>query len=159
MYRIQQITNNSLQNNTLVLPDGSSLTLQIYFRPMQYGWFINELTYGSFILRGVRITNNPNMLRQFKNKLPFGLACYSIQNREPSLQDDFSSGASKLYILSAIEVQQYEQLIAGVPFWVSTISYPVGTLTNYQGIIYVSLVEPNVGHNPATSPTYWGVYE
>lgn len=111
MYLIPQITDAPLQTQTLVLADGSSLQMTIYFVPMQYGWFITELTYGSFTLNSLRITNNPNMLRQFKNQIPFGLACFSKADREPSQQADFLSGASKLYILSSNEVQEYEDFL------------------------------------------------
>lgn len=111
MFLIQQITSNPLQKQNLVLQDGSTLSLTIYFRPMQFGWFVNELTYGDFVLRGMRITNSPNMLNQYINKLPFGLACYSTANREPSQQEDFSSGNSKLYILNQAECDEYREFI------------------------------------------------
>lgn len=111
MYLIQQITEDPLQNQTLILPDGSSLSLTIYFVPMQYGWFITSLTYKDFAIQGLRITNSPNILYQFQNQIPFGLACFSTQNREPTQQQDFSSGASLLYILSQEECQQYAELI------------------------------------------------
>src|SRR6266403_3673629 len=100
MLLIQQITTNPLQSQTLVLPDGTSFFLQLYFRPMQFGWFIEKFTYGDFVLNGLRITNSPNMLNQWRNILPFGLGCFSIANREPSFQEDFSSGNSKLYVLT-----------------------------------------------------------
>lgn len=112
MFLIQQVTNNPNQKQTLVLQDGTSLTMTIQFVPMQYGWFITELTYQTFTLRGLRVTNSPNMLHQFRNQLPFGLACFSSANREPSQQDDFSSGASTLYLLSAAEVEQYTEFLA-----------------------------------------------
>lgn len=76
------------------------------------GWFINEISRNDFVLRGVRITNSPNILNQFRNKIPFGLACYSTDNREPAYQDDFSTGASKLYILSAEEVEEYAEYLS-----------------------------------------------
>lgn len=107
MFLIGQITSDPCQQQQLVLADGSAIALQIYFRSMQLGWFINQITYGAFILQGVRITNSPNILNQFKNQIPFGLACLSTSEREPSQIEDFSSGASKLYILSATEVEQY----------------------------------------------------
>lgn len=107
MFLVGQITADPLQQQQLVLADGSTLTLQIYFRSMQFGWFINQLTYGTFQINGLRITNSPNMLNQFRNQIPFGLACISMSEREPSQLQDFSSGASKLYILSAAEVAQY----------------------------------------------------
>jgi hypothetical protein len=111
MYIIQNITSDALQNQTLVLPDGTSFSLTIYFVPMQYAWFITQLVYGSFTLQGMRITNSPNMLNQFVNQLPFGLACYSNANREPSQQQDFSSGASTLYVLTQAEAQEYLEFL------------------------------------------------
>lgn len=111
MYLIQQITDAAFQKQNLILPDGTSLFLTIKFVPMQYTWIISELVYQSFILQGVQITNSPNILFQFQNQIPFGLACYSVQNREPSLQEDFASGASKLYILSQAEVIAYSEII------------------------------------------------
>ncbi len=112
MFLIQQVTNNPNQKQTLVLQDGTSLTMTIQFIPMQYGWFITELTYQNFTLQGLRIMVSPNMLHQFRNQIPFGLACFSAANREPSQQDDFSSGAATLYLLSAAEVQQYTEFLA-----------------------------------------------
>jgi hypothetical protein len=114
MYLVQQVTSDPLQVQTLILPDGSSLNMTTYFIPLQYGWFITSLVYGSFTLNGLRITVSPNMLRQFKNQIPFGLACYSNgAAREPSQQQDFSSNAFSLYILDAAEVAQYEQVLMG----------------------------------------------
>ncbi len=111
MLLIQQVTSNPLQAQNLTLPNGSSLSLVLYFRPIQQGWFINNLTYGSFIINGMRITNSPNMLNQYRNQIPFGLACFSAFNREPSQQQDFSSGASKLYILTQAEVTAYAEFL------------------------------------------------
>lgn len=89
------------------MPDGTVIALTIYFRPMQFGWFVNQLSYGDFTLNGLRITNSPNMLNQWRNLLPFGFACYSNGDREPQLLQDFSSGQSKLYILTQEEVEAY----------------------------------------------------
>ena len=112
MFQIQNITSETKQLQTLVLPDGTSIVLEICFVPMQLGWFITSLTYGEFILNGVRITNSPNILYQFKNQIPFGLACFSTQDREPSLQEDFQSGASKLYVLTEAEVAEYAEFLS-----------------------------------------------
>lgn len=111
MFLIQRITGNPLQQQTLVLDDGSTVFIEMYFRPMQFGWFFNTITYQTFTLNGLRITNSPNMLNQFQNQIPFGIGCFSTNNREPSQQNDFSSGASKLYILNAAEVAEYEEFL------------------------------------------------
>lgn len=111
MKLIQQITSDPLQQQSLILDDGTAVKIQLYFRPMQFGWFINELSYGDFLLQGLRITNNPNMLHQWRNKLPFGLACYTTGNREPTQQEDFSSATAKLYLLTAEEVEAYTEYL------------------------------------------------
>jgi hypothetical protein len=101
------------QKQRLILPDGSSVTITLVFKPMQYGWFIKELTHLEFTLKGVRIVNSPNILQQFKNQIPFGIACYSRQNREPSLLEDFDSGNSTLYLMTEAEVEEFSSYIRG----------------------------------------------
>ncbi len=111
MNQITQISDNALQKQSLLLEDGTVFSITMYFVPLQTGWFITELTYGTFIIRSLRITNSVNMLNQFRNLIPFGLACLSTANREPSFQQDFSSGASKLYILTQAECEEYAEIL------------------------------------------------
>jgi hypothetical protein len=108
---IEHISSDPLQKFTMVLPDGTAFTFTLYFVPMQQGWFITELSYQSFILRGLRVSNSVNMLNQFRNLIPFGLGCISVANREPSLDEDFSSGNSKLYLLSQVETDEYAEYL------------------------------------------------
>ena len=117
MYLIQWPTNAPLQSQQIVIPSGTgagtSLTLTTRFSPMQIGWFVDSLTYGStFILNGLRITTQPNMLYQFLNQIPFGLGCFSTDNREPTQQDDFFSGACNLYLLDSTEIAEYAEILA-----------------------------------------------
>jgi hypothetical protein len=114
MYLIQQITSDPVQKQTLILPNGSPLNMEMRFVPLQYGWFITSLAYGTFLLEGLRITVSPNFLRQFKNQIPFGMSCVANNvSREPTLQPDFSSGAFSLFILDQDEVAQLEGLLSG----------------------------------------------
>lgn len=114
MNLISAVTDNTLQQQTLVLADGTTFTMTMYYIPMQYGWFITSLTYGSFAINGMRICVSPNLLYQFQNQIPFGLACFSnVGGREPTQQQDFSSGAFSLYILSQVECQQLRAYIQG----------------------------------------------
>jgi hypothetical protein len=113
MFRIQNLTDQPRQKQTLFLPDGTFIQMSIYFIPMQLGWFIPSLVYQGFVLNGLRITNSPNFLYQFKNQIPFGIACFSDQEREPTQQEDFLSGASRLFVLTAEEVEQYTRFLSG----------------------------------------------
>lgn len=112
MYLIQQVTNAPLQQQSLVLYNGAILSLTFYYSNQQQGWFINNLTYGTFILNGLRIVVNPNMLNQFRNQIPFGLGCFTTLLREPTQQQDFSSGNFSLYILDQSEIDEYAILLS-----------------------------------------------
>lgn len=113
MRQILRITNYALQQHQLILDDGSVVSLELYYRPNQQGWFFNFITYLDFTLNSIRITNNPNLLYQWRNKLPFGIACFSTANREPMLQNDFLSETSKLYLLNADDVEEYAEFLTG----------------------------------------------
>lgn len=113
MYKIENITSDARQKQTFILPDGSRIQISLYFIEQQLGWFITSLVYGDFTLTNVRISNSPCMLYQFRNRIPFGLACFSDGDREPMLLNDFVSGASKLYILTEDEVNLYTEFLSG----------------------------------------------
>lgn len=117
---IQQVTADPVQKQTVVLPDGSSLTYVLRYRPIQQGWYFDALTWtGGWQTSGLRIVNIPNMLHQWKNLLTFGLGCTTAGNREPTQQQDFSSGASRLFILTAAEVAAYTAFLGAGPSGVS----------------------------------------
>lgn len=113
MLYIPNLSSYPLQTQTVLLPDGSAFTFTMYYVPLQYGWFITNLQYGDFVLNGLRITNHPNMLYQFQNKISFGLACFTKENREPTQLKDFSSKASSLYVLTEAEVDEYTNYVKG----------------------------------------------
>lgn len=113
MYAVDNIVANAKQKQTLVLPGGDLIDFSMFYVSAQLGWYIRELKYINFVLNGMRITNSPNMLHQYRNQIPFGIACFSDQNREPTQQKDFLSGASKIYILTADEVATYAGILSG----------------------------------------------
>lgn len=110
---IQQITDNAKQKQTIILDDGSSFSLRLEYKPLQLGWFIVELNYNGFILQNIRIVNSPNFLQQFKNQIPFGLACSVKGGQEPMLQEDFAQNRATLYLLDADEVAEFGDFLGG----------------------------------------------
>lgn len=113
MFLIQKITTAALQKQTLFLEDGTTFSFTLSFRPIQQCWVIQNLTYIDFILNGLQVTSQPNLLYQWANKLPFGLFCLVAGNREPSLQQDFASGAAQLFVLNEAEKNAYTEIIRG----------------------------------------------
>lgn len=111
MLLIQSITSDSYQKQSVSLDDGTFITFTLRFVPLQQSWFFDEITWQDWTVQGLRCSNQPNMLYQWKNLIPFGLGCFSTNNRDPQLQEDFQTGASKLYILTEAEVQEYEEFL------------------------------------------------
>lgn len=112
MLNIQGWTQESCQNQTLLLPDGTAINLTMNYIPNQYGWFIQNLTYGNLILQNLRMVVSPNILQQFKNQIPFGLACFTTDGMESTQQQDLNSNYATLYVLTAAEVAEYSGILS-----------------------------------------------
>jgi hypothetical protein len=98
MNRIEGITDKPKQQMTISLDDGTPVSLLIEYRPNQLGWFY-DLSVGGFVLNGQRLVTSPDLLRKFRNILPFTLAVLTTNNVEPMNQQDFADGTAKLYLL------------------------------------------------------------
>lgn len=56
--------------------------------------------------------------------------------------------------------QKIQKIIASANFkgdWNSTTVYNVGDVVNYDGVVYLSLIDNNQGIEPGTDDTYWAV--
>jgi hypothetical protein len=59
-------------------------------------------------LYGQRVVASPNMIRQFRTQVTFGLGCITQNNIEPMGQEDFVNGTATLLVLGATDVAQVE---------------------------------------------------
>lgn len=98
------------QTANLVLDNGDIIPFSMYYSTNQQGWFYS-FQYGNFIAYGRRLVVSPNMLRQFRNTIPFGISCTSVDGYESIYQNDFQSGRINLYLLNQAEVLEAENLI------------------------------------------------
>lgn len=114
MLEIGNISDDAFQTQTVVTDDGISFYMELYFVPLQLSWIITKLTYEDFTLENIRVCNSPNLLHQFKNQLPFGIAVKSDQDREPMFLEDFQEGYSKMYLLTEDEMEEYSEYLSGV---------------------------------------------
>jgi hypothetical protein len=115
MNLITNFSTDPLQVQTINLPNGNVITLTLCFKPMQFGWFIQELDYLGFTLNGKRLCLGANILYQWQNLLPFGIGVYSSSNREPSLQQDLTDPAGvSIYLLTQAECQAYQEFLSGI---------------------------------------------
>jgi hypothetical protein len=113
MKQINIITNSNSQIMKFVLPVNSkNIDVQIFFKEQQKGWFIS-FDYEGFSVRSMRIVTSGNFLHQYRNLIPFGLACTVENNQEPMLRDDFLSKRAILYLLTQNEVTAFSEAISG----------------------------------------------
>jgi hypothetical protein len=110
---VDSITADSKQKQTLSLTNGASIIIQMEYKPLQSSWYFTSIAYGDFEITNIRICSSPNMLHQFKNKIPFGIAIKSIGNFEPTQQQDFLSKRSVMYILNSDETEAYYRYLQG----------------------------------------------
>lgn len=110
MKTINEFTADPKQNHVFTLEDGTVINITFEYRANQTGWFMSFIYEGrSFNNR--RIVASPNMMRQFKDIIPFGLGCSTMDGGEPMFQTDFSSNRATFYLLNADDVQTVEDEI------------------------------------------------
>lgn len=90
------------------LEDGGTIQLTLNFRSNQRCWFYSILGSSGFTVNNRRLVNSPNMLRQFRRNINFGLSCVVSDGGEPWFLDDFINGRVKIYELSLADVATVE---------------------------------------------------
>lgn len=110
MYYVDVINDNASQIMSLVLDNGKNVNLKIRYSANQKGWFY-DLSYLDFNLYGRRIVTSQNMLRQFKNFIPFGIAILTTDGYEPIFIDDFKTKRANMYVLNQEDVQTVESFL------------------------------------------------
>lgn len=107
------LTDQPKQTTTIVLADGSRATLALEYRPNQLCWSY-DLAWGSIEINGCQLVASPNIVREFRHRLPFGIAVITAGNIDPTDQECFVNGAASVYLLDAADVEDVEAaLFAG----------------------------------------------
>jgi hypothetical protein len=112
MIQVTGLTADAKQSQTLVLPDGSLAPFYMEYWDNQEGWFFT-MSYGT-AWSGVmnkRLVVSPNMLRAYRNIIPFGLALTTIDGYEPVFINDFINGRATLYLLDQTDIFYYEGVL------------------------------------------------
>lgn len=100
---------------TVPLPDGSVLQLEFIYRAGIQRWSMN-VSHPLLTLNNFNLAMGPNILRQWRNLVPFGMAVDSTIGLDPMNLEDFVNGYSLVYVLSAAEVAQVEaDILAPIP--------------------------------------------
>ena len=107
MKQITEIISSPKQKLEITTEAGESFEFKIEYSDQQQGWFW-ALTYKNITINGSRLVTSPNILRSYKNILPFGISIQTDDFSEPILLNDFETERVKFYLLTPDEVDIIE---------------------------------------------------
>lgn len=107
MYLLNNLGSEPKQKLTMMLEDNTRLVLKFEYKENQQGWFFG-FEYGENNYQNIRLTTSYNVLRAYRNYLPFGLRCDTVDDGEPVGIDDFVTGYASVYLLTRDDVQAIE---------------------------------------------------
>lgn len=89
MFPINNLTLSASQTTGVQLADGTTVTLAFYYRPAVQRWTF-DVTYKSFIAKGLGLSTHPNLLRDWRAIIPFGLQVVTADGTDPFMASDLS---------------------------------------------------------------------
>lgn len=113
---IDNLTDASFQTTDLILPDNTVATLMLSYRPRTKRW-VADVGYAplNFQVYGLALCCFPNVLRAWRNILPFGLGSLTSDGTDPFDINDFATGRVTVLLLTAPDVEAVETKIIGAP--------------------------------------------
>lgn len=107
MKLINKLNSDPIQRAYITGNPGQRIIMDIRFMPRMSLW-VADFTLDDFSLKGITLLTSPNVLRSYKNIIPFGIACLTDDAEDPRNLNDFESGYASLYLLTQEEVEAIE---------------------------------------------------
>lgn len=111
MIKLTNITSSSLQTFTFTTEDKTDVTMTMRYMSSQLGWIANISDSNGFTVNGIALIASPNLLREFKEIIGYGIAITSVTGYDPRNIDSFFSESAIMYVLSNSEVEEIERQI------------------------------------------------
>ena len=109
MKQITTITNDTVQKLRLVGENNEQIDFKLRYLPSQQAWYF-DLSYQGIDIDNMKLVTSPNLLRQWENYLPFGLACLTLDGADPFFIDDFIDERVQIYLLGEEDLETVEDL-------------------------------------------------
>lgn len=110
---MQQIAITENSTIEIINAKNETYTGYINYNSSRQGWFL-DLVSDSFKIYGIRMTSVPNILRQWKDKLGFGICVLTENKSEPFFLEDFNTGRAKLYLLEPDDLDLQDIIYAQI---------------------------------------------
>lgn len=112
MKQLKGFTDNPFQTAKLPLDNNEEATIRLKYAPTQYSWYF-DIEYKDIVSNGNKLVLGSNILRAFKNIIPFGLAFKSLDGIDPYKLDDFvgDNARVKVYLLNEQDILEVERIL------------------------------------------------
>lgn len=111
MQEITSITSYPNQRMTLKLENNQgNIDFHLYYKPRIEAWFF-DIEYNGNSINGLKVCLHPNILRQYRKIIPFGISFISSSKVEPFQLSAFSEKKVRLFLLNKDDVQNIEKNI------------------------------------------------
>lgn len=107
MLYINKITNDPSQQLTLTGISNLTISMTLQFCPRTETWIMG-IDDGTNLIEGISVVSSLNILRQWQNIIPYGIACVCASGLDPYRVGDFASQFANLYLLNSDDVIEIE---------------------------------------------------
>lgn len=90
MFTLQNLTVSANQTSIARLADGSSVILKFLYRAGIQRWTV-DVSRLDFVATGIGLATNKNLLRIWRNVIPFGIQVVTADGTDPFLADDLAN--------------------------------------------------------------------
>ena len=108
MYLISVLNDRPKQTFKAVIDGYDTAAITLEFKPEQLGWFMS-IVWGTFEMYNERLATSPNLLRQFKNIIPFGILIEGTEGIDPLKIDSWLTD-NKFYMIDQADIEEVETL-------------------------------------------------
>lgn len=107
-YKINGLTSNSFQKFRVDVPNNDgTINMFLKFLPTQSAWYL-DIEHTGLKVYNLKLVLSPNILREYRNIISFGLSVESNDGVYPMEITAFSSGRVTLNLLDSEYVQNLE---------------------------------------------------
>lgn len=114
MRQVDNLTADANQLTQVLLDDGTTIQLQLVYMAAIQRWVATINHDDDFEVDNLVLCAHPNILREFRNVISFGICIIATDGLDPIFIDDFTSGRCTIFILNLAEVLATETHVFAV---------------------------------------------
>jgi hypothetical protein len=91
MFPVNNLTASGNQTSAVLLADGTTVTLTFRYRAAIQRWTV-DVAYSKtgFVANGIGLSTHPNLLRDWRDVIPFGLQVSTTDGTDPFMASDLA---------------------------------------------------------------------